>query len=308
VKLDKCALLPHSCDMAEPLFEILAPAQWNVPAVFNSPHSGAVIPTSLLQRSQLSALALRQSEDCFVDELFLGCQQHGMPMLRALASRAYLDLNREPYELDSRMFQESLPGFMNPGSPRVAAGFGTVPRLVMEGQEIYRGKLALADAMTRIDTYYRPYHRTLNALLNQAHAATGQVLLVDCHSMPASAVRGQGQAFSSKVDMVIGDRHGVSCGRDYANAIHDFFTAQGLHAVRNKPYAGGFITESYGAPQQNRHAIQIELNRELYMDERRQEKTTDFTQVQTILTNFAGFVQSLMRETDLKLQYPLAAE
>jgi N-formylglutamate amidohydrolase len=293
--------------MAQSLFEILAPAHWNAPAVFNSPHSGSIIPLALLQRSQLSQTALRQSEDCFVDALFLGCQQHGMPMLRALASRAYLDLNREPYELDSRMFQESLPGYMNPGSPRVAAGFGTVPRLVIEGQEIYRGKLSLADANQRIDTYYRPYHRTLNALLNEAHTATGHVLLIDCHSMPASAVHTQRQA-NPHVDLVIGDRHGVSCNRELSNAIQDFFEAQGLHVVRNKPYAGGFITESYGAPQQNRHAIQLELNRALYMDERRQEKHSGFVQIQTVLTNFAVFVSELLQHQDFKLQHPLAAE
>ncbi len=294
--------------MAQPFFEILAPAHWNVPAVFNSPHSGSDIPPALAQRSQLSTLALRQSEDCFVDELFLGCQAHGMPMLRALASRAYLDLNREPYELDSRMFQESLPGFMNPFSPRVAAGFGTVPRLVIEGQEIYRGKLSLTEAVERIDSYYRPYHRTLTALLNEAHAATGHVLLIDCHSMPSSAVNGPHQPYSSKVDMVIGDRHGVSCGRELANAIQDFFSAQGLHVVRNKPYAGGFITESYGAPQQKRHSLQIEVNRELYMDERLQEKNSGFEQIRQILTNFAIFIQEMLIEKDFQLQHPLAAE
>ena len=294
--------------MGELYFEILAPSHWNAPAVFNSPHSGSVIPLPLLQRSTLSALALRQSEDCFVDELFIGCQQHGMPMLRALASRAYLDLNREPYELDARMFQESLPGYMNPGSPRVAAGFGTVPRLVIEGQEIYRGKLAINDALERIDSYYRPYHRTLNALLNEAHAATGQVLLIDCHSMPASAVHSLRQPIPTRVDMVIGDRHGVSCGRELSNEIQDFFETQGLHVVRNKPYAGGFITESYGAPQQNRHAIQIELNRQLYMDERRQERHSGFAAIQKILTNFSAFVQDLLQEKDFKLHHPLAAE
>ena len=131
--------------MPEPFFEILAPALWQVPIVFNSPHSGSVLPQGFLQSSRLSASALRQSEDCFVDELFCGCKDLGAPLLRALISRAFIDLNREPYELDARMFHESLPGHMNPGSPRVASGLGTIPKLVAEGEEIYRGKIHLED-------------------------------------------------------------------------------------------------------------------------------------------------------------------
>ncbi len=294
--------------MEQAYFDILAPAHWSVPAVFNSPHSGGYIPPSLIARAQLSRLALLQSQDCFVDELFSGCQQHGIPMLRALASRAYLDLNREPFELDQRMFAENLPGHMNPGSPRVAAGFGTVPRLVIEGQEIYRGKLALAEALSRIEQFYRPYHRTLDTLMNEAHQSTGQVLLIDCHSMPASAVRVAHAPDQAQVDVVVGDRFGASCDRGLACAVHDFFEKRGLRVVRNKPYAGGFITECYGAPQQNRHALQIEINRRLYLNERTQEKHAGFVELRRILTEFAVFVGSLLSEGESAREFRHAAE
>ena len=155
---------------ADYLFEILAPAIWHAPLVFNSPHSGEILPQTLLEQSRLGEMDLRQSEDRAVDQLFIGCLEAGAPMLRALASRAYVDLNREPYEFDPRMFIEPLPGYMNPGSPRVAAGFGTVPRQVGEGVDIYRGRINLQNALQRIETYYKPYHRALGELLRAAHA------------------------------------------------------------------------------------------------------------------------------------------
>jgi N-formylglutamate amidohydrolase len=292
--------------MSDGYFEVLAPAHWNVPAVFNSPHSGSIIPPSLLNLSRLTVDELRQSEDSHVDALFSGCQRHGIPLLRALASRAYLDLNREPYELDARMFHESLPGFMNPGSPRVGAGFGTVPRYVSEGEEIYRGRIALAEAVARIDTYYRPYHRMLGALLDAAHEAMGFVLLVDCHSMPSSAVKSR--SFSQSVDIVMGDRYGVSCARDLSQEIESFFASQGLKVARNKPYAGGFITENYAAPHQNRHVVQIEVNRALYMNESTLAQHAGFGRLQAILTEFTKFVGVLLSDVVASPAHKLAAE
>lgn len=293
--------------MTDALFEILAPAQWHVPAVFSSPHSGQFMPPELLAKSRLGERELRLSEDCFVDELFGGCVANGMPLLRALASRAYLDLNREPYELDPRMFVESLPGYMNPGTPRVAAGFGTVPRFVGDGLEIYRGRLPLADALARIELLYKPYHRALNGLLAEAERSTGFALLVDCHSMPSTAT----SHFTSpahRADIVLGDRHGCACGHEITDAIEAFFERQGLHVVRNRPYAGGFITETHGAPQHHRHAIQIEVNRALYMDERLLVKAQGFAAVQAALTQFSQHLNEIIEEFMPPRRFDLAAE
>ena len=175
-------------------FEILAPAEWTAPAVFNSPHSGREFPEEFLRQSRLPLMTLRKSEDCFIDELFLSCVDHGAPLLRALVPRSYIDLNREPYELDPRMFSSELPGYANTGSPRVAGGLGTIPRIVSEGEDIYRGRLDFAEVRKRIDQIYLPYHRTLSALTNAVLSKAGEVLLVDCHSMPASATRPCGAA------------------------------------------------------------------------------------------------------------------
>jgi N-formylglutamate amidohydrolase len=260
-------------------FDILAPERWTAPAVFNSPHSGAQYPQAFLSQTRLDAKTLRKSEDCYIDELFAAVVELGAPLLKADFPRAYLDVNREPYELDPRMFGGELPAFVNTTSVRVAAGLGTIPRLVSEGEEIYRAPLPLAEAWKRIDALYRPYHRTLSRLMEEAYKGFGHVLLVDCHSMPSSASGGQGRA----TDVVLGDRHGASCAEEIVSLVEDLFEGQGLRVARNKPYAGGFIAHNYGSPRLGKHVLQIEINRALYMDERSLDKTAGFERVRRAL-------------------------
>lgn len=266
-----------------PPFEILAPAEWTAPAVFNSPHSGHDFPEDFLRQTRLPLMTLRKSEDCFIDELFLSCVEHGAPMLRALTPRSYIDLNREPYELDPRMFSGDLPGYANTGSPRVAGGLGTIPRIVSEGEDIYRGRLDFADARKRIEQVYIPYHRTLSALTNAVISKAGEVLLVDCHSMPASATAHVAPPGSGTIDVVLGDRFGASCAEDISAFIEESLQRHGLKVLRNKPYAGGFITQNHGAPHRGQHALQVEINRGLYMNEDTLEKTPDFHSLKAIL-------------------------
>ena len=275
---------------SEPYFEVLAPARWHVPAVFNSPHSGSFMPQEFLTQTQLKRSELRLSEDYLIDELFGGCVDHGAPLLRALASRAWLDLNREPFELDARMFHESLPGYMNVESPRVAAGFGTIPRLVGDGLEIYRNRLPLAEAHHRVETFYKPYHRLLSALLNECHGNRGFVLLIDCHSMPEADSTGR----NNQPDVVLGDRFGAACAGDITAAVEDYFTSRGLKVARNKPYAGGFITETHGTPHHDRHALQIELNRGLYMDERLRCRNAGFASLKETLDELTELLSGVI--------------
>jgi N-formylglutamate amidohydrolase len=277
-------------------FEVLPPEEWTAPAVFNSPHSGRAFPPSFLRQSRLPAAALRKSEDCYVDELFLSCVAHGAPMLRALVPRSYIDLNREPYELDPRMFSSELPGYVNTGSPRVAGGLGTIPRIVSEGEDIYRGRIDFADARQRIEQIYVPYHRTLSALVNEVVVKAGEVLLVDCHSMPASATAHVAPPAAGAVDVVLGDRFGASCGEDISGFVEDRLKDQGLRVLRNKPYAGGFITQNHGAPHRGQHALQIEINRSLYMNEATLEKTADFAGLQAALSKVIGAVMLHVEE------------
>lgn len=293
-----------AADFADiPAFEVRAPAQQRFPFVFNSPHSGSCYPKRFLAMSRLDATAIRRSEDCYVDELFSGAVALGAPLLAANFPRAYLDVNREPWELDPRMFSEPLPPFANIRSPRVAGGLGTVPKLVGEGLDIYHGRLPLTEAASRIEAIYKPYHETLTELLSRTHAAFGYAVLIDCHSMPASIRVGEN---GLRPDFIIGDRFGISAAAALTEYAIGRLTAMGYTVVHNKPYAGGFITEHYGRPAHGLHALQIEVNRGLYMDERSLQKTRGFDQVASDLTRF---VRELMAIPE---QYfgspPLAAE
>ena len=278
----------------DPPFDVVEPTQLLCPLVFSSPHSGCVYPRRFLESARLDATALRRSEDCFVDDLFAGVTAMGAPLIRARFPRAYLDLNREPYELDPRMFDGRLPGFANIRSVRVAGGLGTIARVVGESQEIYTGRLSVTEALARIERLYKPYHAGLRALLDRAHRQFGIALLVDCHSMPSvPAAPGAGDK-RIKTDFVVGDRYGTSCDPEFVDALEAAMRRLGYGVQRNKPYAGGYITEHYGAPRDDFHAIQIELNRALYMDERQLTRTDRFISVAAHITMIASALAEAM--------------
>ena len=204
-----------------------------------------------------------------MDELIGDLSDRGFPTVRVNFPRSYVDVNREPYELDPRMFTGRLPSFANTRSMRVAGGLGTIPRVVGDGQEIYRERLTVDDALGRIEALYKPYHRALRRLINKAHQAFGTVIVVDCHSMPSIGVS---RDEPRRPDIVIGDRYGTSCAALLPDMVEETMSGLGYSVGRNKPYAGGFITEHYGNPASGLHTIQLELNRAIYMDERRRER------------------------------------
>lgn len=247
-------------------FDLVAPSPQTAAFVFSSPHSGRNYPADFLAASRLDPQSLRKSEDCFVDALFAGMPSLGAPLLSALFPRAYLDLNREPYELDPELVRDPLPAHANTQSIRVAGGLGTVARIVADGEEIYASPLPLATVLERIETLYFPFHNALARLMEQTAMHFGFGVLVDCHSMPSSnAVPGGGQ----RPDIVLGDRFGASCDQKLVRFVKDAFQRKGYDVQMNRPYAGGYITEHHGRPSRGTHAIQIEINRGLYLDERR---------------------------------------
>jgi N-formylglutamate amidohydrolase len=267
-----------------PPFEIVEPPVWRAPIIFNSPHSGTVYPAEFLNASRIDIAALRRSEDSFMDELIGGLADRGFPVMRVHFPRSYVDVNREPYELDPRMFTGRLPSFANTRSMRVAGGLGTIPRVVGDGQEIYRERLNVDDALTRIESLYKPYHRALRRLINKAYQTFGTAILVDCHSMPSIGIA---REEPRRPDVVIGDRYGTSCAGLLTDVVEDTYHQLGYSIGRNKPYAGGFITEHYGNPASGLHAVQIELNRAIYMDERKRERTARFDQIAADFTALA---------------------
>jgi N-formylglutamate amidohydrolase len=268
----------------DPPFEILEPVEWRSPVVFNSPHSGRVYPPAFLAAARLDLATLRRSEDSFVDELFAGVVRRGHPLMRAHFPRCYVDVNREPYELDPRMFDGRLPSFANTRSMRVAGGLGTVARVVGEAQEIYHERLPVSEALRRIEGLYKPYHRALRRLMSGIHRDFGAAVLVDCHSMP-SAVGAKDDR--PRADVVIGDRYGTSCVGAVADTMEETLRGLGYSVNRNKPYAGGFITEHYGNPASGLHSVQLEVNRALYMDERRFERAASFVRLAADLVTMA---------------------
>jgi N-formylglutamate amidohydrolase len=287
----------------DPAFEALEPTALTAPIVFNSPHSGRIYPPQFLDQVRLDLPTLRRSEDTDVDALFEGVVARGMPLMRAHFPRSLVDVNREPYELDPRMFDGRLPTFANTRSMRVAGGLGTIPRVVGEAQEIYARRLPIDEALTRIDVLYKPYHRNLRRLIAATHRAFGEVLLVDCHSMPSMAPAREDRP---RADIVIGDRYGTSCSPDVTDLIEAVLKARGYAVVRNKPYAGGFITEHYGQPQTGIHAVQIEINRAIYMDERSYRRIANFDKLQADLMSLA---EALMRlPLDRSGDWRIAAE
>jgi N-formylglutamate deformylase len=264
----------------DPAFEVLAPSALSGPVVCNSPHSGNFYPAAFIAQSRLDLLTLRKSEDAFVDELFSDSVAYGVPLMRAHFPRAFLDVNREPYELDPRMFDGRLPAFANTRSLRVAGGLGTIARIVGDAREIYDRRLPVDEALARIELYYKPYHRALRELIVNAQRRYGLAVLIDCHSMPSNA---NGRDERPRADIVLGDRYGTSCAPLVTDVIEEALRDLGYSVLRNKPYAGGFITEHYGDPASSLHAVQVEVNRALYMDEREYRKTERFERLRADL-------------------------
>jgi N-formylglutamate amidohydrolase len=295
--------MPEAKDEFDLPFEILEPGEWRGPVVFNSPHSGSVYPHAFLTATRLDLATLRRSEDSFVDELIAGVVTRGYPLMRAHFPRCYVDVNREPYELDPRMFDGRLPSFANTRSMRVAGGLGTVARVVGDAQEIYGARIPVNDAIRRIEGLYKPYHRALRRLFTRLHRAFGAAVLIDCHSMPSTA---GAKDERPRADIVLGDRYGTSCVPAVVETIEATLRGRGYVVSRNKPYAGGFITEHYGNPAAGLHAVQLELNRALYMDERRYERSAAFARVAADLEAVAEEVGALP-EQELR-PYRAAAE
>lgn len=272
-------------------FLIAAPERQAVPVVFASPHSGRIYPESFLSQSQLDPLTLRRSEDAFVDELFDQAPTIGAPLICARFPRVYVDANRESAELDPTMFADELPINANVRSPRVAAGLGTLARIVSDGQEIYSTPLRYAEAQQRIEQCYVPYHRALRGLVDGTMRRFGTCLVVDCHSMPSRNGSGDKPTLrpggGPGVHVVLGDCWGSSCHPAISDRAEQAVRAQGFTVRRNTPYAGGFTTRHYGRPSLGMHAIQLEIDRALYLEEAALTRLPAFEDVRRKLMNIA---------------------
>jgi len=287
----------ESADQSSPAqptaFDIKSPETRTVPLVFASPHSGSNYPADFVSGARLDPVALRRSEDGFVDDLFAAAPEHGAPLLRALCPRAFIDANREPFELDEGMFSDRLPDYVNTNSSRVAAGLGTIAKVVSSGQDIYPRKLTFAEAAERINAYYRPYHKALQTLIDETRRKFGYCVVVDCHSMPSIGGPLDPDAGRGRADFVIGDCFGSTCAPHITDAIERTIAGFGYVVGRNKPFAGGFTTRHYGEPRDGVHTVQIEINRALYMDELQIRKNDNFDRIAAQMTDVVAALAHL---------------
>ena len=286
--------------MPKHAFHLARPERLTSPVVFASPHSGRDYPWSFLRRTVLDEHVIRTSEDAYVDRLFECAPQFGAPFLKAGAPRAFVDLNRSADELDPALIE----GARKPGhNPRVASGLGVIPRVVAGGRNIYRGKLTLAEAEGRIDRYWRPYHAELQALLTEAQEQFGEAILVDCHSMPHEALEPIARAGARRPEVVIGDRFGASAGEAVVDRIETAFRNAGLVVVRNAPFAGAYVAQHYGRPTRRQHAVQVEIDRTIYMNEQAIRPNSNFQAFRKLLR---GVVAEIAGGDGQEM--PLAAE
>jgi N-formylglutamate deformylase len=270
--------------------------------VFSSPHSGADYPIEFLRQTVLDARTIRSSEDAFVDELFSAAPLFGAPLLAARVPRAYVDLNRAAEELDPALVE----GVGRIGhNPRISSGLGVIPRVVANGRVIYRGKISQAEAETRLNRAWVPYHAQLRRLLTESERRFGEAILIDCHSMPHEAIEAISPPGARRPEVVLGDRFGAAAGSDVVDRIEAAFAGAGLRVVRNTPFAGAYITQAYGRPSRNCHVVQVEIDRALYMDEVEVRPNRRFDAFRRLMTSVVAEIAAIGQPGEA---LPLAAE
>ena len=284
--------------MSKPPFTLVSPVQRTTSVVFASPHSGRDYPTEFLQSAILDALEIRSSEDAFVDQLFDAGPSHGAPLLLANAPRAFVDLNRAPEELDPALIE----GIRRPShNPRIASGLGVIPRVVSNGRAIRNGKMSLGEAHLRVTQFWRPYHDQLQTLLDQAQNTFGEAILIDCHSMPHESIESVSANGGPRPDIVLGDRFGAAAAGSVMERIEAAFASAGFNVARNMPFAGAYIAQHYGRPSRHQHAVQVEIDRALYMDERTVRPNANFETFKAALDGVVAELAAIGAVGDLRV-------
>lgn len=281
-------------------YNLLMPDIRTTSVVFASPHSGRDYPWSFVRRTVLDERTLRSSEDAFVDRLFDAAPRHGAPFLTAIAPRAWIDVNRSAEELDPALIDGVKKSAHN---PRVSSGLGVVPRVVANGRAIYRGKIPLEEATARIEEFWKPWHQALSTLMDDSETLFGEAILIDCHSMPHEAIESIGNSRGNRPEIVLGDRFGAAAASDVVDRIEAALVAAGLRVARNAPFAGAFVTQKHGRPARNRHVVQVEIDRALYMNEQQIRPNNNFTAFKALIDRVVADIADI-GSADL----PMAAE
>ncbi len=267
------------------LFTLKKPAKKTNNIIYNCPHSGELFPDDFFELTNLDKDTLLLSGDSFVDQLFAEAPNNGSVLLVNNYSRSFMDTNREALELDPSMFSGEITRPLNSDSAKVRLGFGSIAKYAFTRKPIYKSKIPFDNALKRIEKYYDPIHSELESNLNQNLKKYGYALLIDCHSMPSYEFLGQQSHLPIQPDIVLGDFHGQSCSSALTDYLIAHFQKYDLSVSTNAPFAGGYNTQNYGNPEEDQHAIQIEIKKSLYMDEHKRRQTEFFEPVKIIMSS-----------------------
>ncbi|MDC7682564.1 N-formylglutamate amidohydrolase [Asticcacaulis sp. BYS171W] len=257
----------HSFADAPPAVDLRRPEGAGCGLVFGVPHSGCYLPEAFIAATPFDVRRLRSTEDAFVDRLIGFEALDGVWAVRGNYGRAYVDVNRHPLELDPRLIKGPLPKGSLSHTLRVKSGYGVIPRCLSGQTEIHTRPLTYAEAMVRLTQVHGPYHRALQTAMSEARAAHGRVVLIDWHSMPSGTLRNAPGGAGALADIVLGDLHGEACSPELTGFVRRALEGRGFRVALNHPFAGGYTLEHYADRHKGVEALQIEINRGLYMDE-----------------------------------------
>ena len=293
---DSAASQAHKA-MPAPAWRKAQRAGASAPLLLTSPHSGTLYPDHMRENLQVTIEDLTRTEDAFVDELFESAPGAGASMISAVYARSFVDLNRDARELDPAMIDGRPPRPSSILTPRVEAGLGCLPRVGASGRQIYKTLLSPSEVESRLSFIHDSYHSEVRRELLELRETWGEAFLLDCHSMPS--VQPGRRALP---DIVLGDRFGSSCTSRMIGLAERTLRQMGYSVARNSPYAGGFTTRLYGRPRSGVHALQIEVNRKLYMNERMVAKSENFDIIQRDMAELTSIIAEFARSrTGLQL-------
>ena len=276
------------------VLEVRGPAAAAIPLVLDSPHSGHAFPDDF--GAMVSELELREGEDCYVDELYAGGPEMGVPLLAALWPRTYLDPNRHAGDVDLDLIEGNWTGEYRP-SGKAKVGKALIWRTLEDGRPIYAKKLGVDKVLQRIERCHAPYHEAIQDLLNKTHTRFGRVYHINCHSMRAVAGKqsddGEGNA---RADFVLGDRDGTSCDPAFTEFVRASLAGMGYRVKVNDPYKGVELVRAYSDPKAGRHSLQVEINKRLYMNEATLEKNEGFRSLRASLTELLKEISKYIKK------------
>ncbi len=276
-------------------YELFTPTIATSPFIVCSPHSGRHYPPSFLKQTQLPLEKLRISEDSYIDQLILPFAKYNLPILHALSPRCYVDVNRSSDELPADCLTNEQQHIL---SARAKSGLGVIPTCIAQNLYIYPYALTRKQVQARLDRLYHPYHAVLRELINRTKTKFGRAIVLDFHSMPGKLISGQ-----TRADFILGNQHGGACHPKTIDMLHHTLCTLGYSVVRNTPYAGGFITQHYGQPHTDVEVIQIEINKDLYLNSRTIAPHAGMDILQTNINSvILSMIETLSTDIDIAAQ------